>query len=405
MINVTKQRITFDAIKKYERISDKKKLQYLNDQKKFIKLCFFSSMSGSFLLGIICLFAAIFNTEYFVMFMFLCSIFILTGVILAVTIIIKLRAPNKILILNKLKKVLKRTYRSMSYHEICRHKPYVKQHSSMCKDIEKLNSQYLFDRITCREHRYNEHLNNKRQFDNFNYDNWIFSLMDKSPNFFENFQKIYEKNAKEYNEYSAKYSTLNDFKEEIDIEDLDIEYEIFNYIEREIFFESKLPEIERPSIYLKISYTSPAGRNHYSDSHIFTYFDLLRLVNKKKERDEELIAELRYNEFLLERKQDEKNARVLAMQEKRNKERKLKELEKLEKQLLAKEQELNEKEKDFLEATKEHMYTSKVLNQQELNNNLEKASSLTEKFRLLRKKFDDGEITYEEYKCKRKELM
>ena len=84
---------------------------------------------------------------------------------------------------------------------------------------------------------------------------------------------------------------------------------------------------------------------------------------------------------------------------------KLKNLDKKEKELAKKEAEITKKEKEFLEATKEHIYTidtnSINIHDAEINDTM----TLTQKMKILKEKFNKGELTYEEYQEKRKEII
>ena len=389
--NKTKEIVEKEAEEKYKRISDKMKKKHLKDRKDFLKSFYIITSCILFFLGLVFLFATFRVQEIDIFTLIISIVSLISGTILLVVMFKKLNQSEKSLILQQLRKVLKKTYNNFTTQTVSKYKAYVEQNSSMYKKLKELNENYIFDRELCKNHFYHEYLNSKRQLDNFNYKKWIDQKMNRDTEFFDNFEEIYKYNVNKYNKYSSEYILLKNFKKEIDIEDLDLEYEIFNYIEQEIYNENKQSKIIKPSISLEISYTSPSGRNHYSDNHTYTYDDLLEMVREKNNQEKLLIAERKKKDKLAE--------------EKRAKEKRLRELDKLEKKLAEKEQEINNKEKEFLEATKEHIYSVDNIdvknNTVKINQNL----TISQKLKLLREKFDNGEITYEEYQLKRKEIM
>lgn len=388
----TPEQIETEALAKYKRISDKKKQQHLNNRKKAIKKNCIIIMMASFFMSIAHLVLAIvYSSENLAAFIICSALCAVVGIAFLVVMIIQLKKPEEKLILEELRHILKKTYSQLTYQWAAQYKQLVKQHSLMYKNIAELNSMYSFNQNVCKKHTYNEYLNSKKQFDNFDTEKWIFSKIEQNASFFESMQSIYENEIKKYKEYSKQYDSLEEYREEIDIENLEIEYEVFNYIEKRLYEESKYSDIEKPSIKVNYSYTSPTGRNHYSSSYYYSYSDLLYYIEYKKEEDQKSFNEQR--------------KKAIETQKKKEKERKLNELEKIEKQLFEKAQKLNQKEKEFFEATREHIYTSEKVEQQTTSLEMAETASLTEKLKLLRKKFDNGEISYDEYKNKRKELM
>ena len=94
--------------------------------------------------------------------------------------------------------------------------------------------------------------------------------------------------------------------------------------------------------------------------------------------------------------------------EKRAKEKKLRELDKLEKQLKEKESQINEKQQEFEKATQGHIYSADKEVIQEVVVEPETKSeqkSISERMRDIKYKYDNGEISYEEYKIQRQKLL
>lgn len=391
LIYKTKEDIKNDANGKYERISETQKKKYLIERKTFLKAFYSIFSSFIFLLADVFLLLGLKIQQTQLFFFVLSGLMFLTGIFLMVVMFIKLNSCEKTLILEQLRKQLRKTYKELTSQKVYEYKSYVQQNSPMFKSVKRLNDGYSFDKEICKKHNYSKNLNNKRQFDCFDYTKWVYQLICSNPHFFDRLDTIYDEECKKYDKYSSEYNLLKKFRDESDVEDLSLDFETFNYIERKIYNENKKPPIIKPSITLQISYTSPTGRNHYYDEHTYTYYDLLKII-EEKEQSEQLVIK-------------EKERKEKLAQEKREKEKKLRDLNKLEAKLSQKEKEITAKEKEFIEATREHIYTADKIELTKQKIEIDENLSLTQKLKLLRTKFDNGEITYEEYQSKRKELM
>lgn len=391
----SKNELKIEATYKYERISDARKKKLLANEKKYITV-FYSFLIILMILSVIgCFCLAVFIKPVEIIYIIFSFMFFSSAIVSFILMRINLKKPEKDLIILNLTRVLKSTYKQISFmsqDQMVKWKYFVNAHSEACRQISTLNKEYKFDDNICKRRSYKEELNSKRQFDNFDYEKWIFKKIDEDLTYFYSLHDIYQRNIEKYNEYSSKYNSLLKYTSEKETEQLNVEFEIFNFIEKILFNTNKRATIERPNIILHISYTSPTGRNSYSDSHIFTYTNLINLVEKHKaikEKDAEALL-----------------AKKLNKKEQSEKAKKLRELTKLEKNLEQREKSLNEREKSFLEATKDHIYTndSKDLIE-ESTLKIEENMSLLQKMSILRAKFDNGEITYEEYKEERKALI
>lgn len=389
--NKTKESIKNEANEKYSYITETKKKHLLKQRRKELKTRFAIFASIAFVVGVLTLLCLIGTDNFNVACLIVGIAFLILGIGLVVMLKFKLKRTEEILILEQLIRDLTSLYNQLTYDDISEHKDYVKRRSNIYQAMLDLNNKYHFDRELCKQHNFKEILNSKRQVENFDYEKWIFQKMAEKPEFFRKLEMVYEDNIKLYDEYLSEYQNICNFKKESEYEDLELEYEIFNYIEKEIYKESKQKAIIKPSIALSISYTSPTGRNHYSDKYVFTYEEIKQQFRNKLEKDKELLLERQKKEDIV--------------QAKKEKERKLRELDKIEKRLTEKEQEIIEKEKEFLEATKEHIYTADRIEVKSTEVEIDEDLSLSQKLKLLRTKFDNGEITYEEYQAKRKDLM
>lgn len=387
----TKKELTDEANVKYSQISENKKLEYLKRRKKNILILYIGLGLFSILFFIIGLITELDKTTASSGGKFLLIIFGLLVIYSLIALFVNIKKSNEKLILEQIFREIKRIYNTLNDNIIKKHTPFVKQHSEMYKNIQKLNNTYSFDRKICKVHKYHEYLNSKRAFDVFNFDKWIIETLDSNATHFNSFKTIYESNYNSYNTYKKEYLALKKFKTIAELENCEVPYEIFNIIEKKIFNNSIQESITAPCIHLDISYTSPTGRNHYETDCTYTYNQIIGIIQDKEKREQ------------LKREETERIKKVI--EQKKEKERRLKELDKLEMKLAQKEEEIKRKEKEFIEATKEHIYTADKIETKKEEIEIDENLSLTQKLKLLKEKFDNGEITYEEYQTKRKELM
>ena len=104
--------------------------------------------------------------------------------------------------------------------------------------------------------------------------------------------------------------------------------------------------------------------------------------------------------------QEYKKAREL--EKKKDKERRLNDLDVIEENILQKQQSIEIKENRFNNATRNHIYTTDVKQQENITieeTPQEENLTLDQKLKQLRKQFDNGEITYQEYKERRERII
>ena len=271
----------------------------------------------------------------------------------------------------------------------------VKSKSELYKAILLLNNQYKFHAISSNVINFSIALKSKRSLENFDmYQSSLQEISDNKTQYITMFNHL-DENLKDYNEYVQKYKKLKKLTSEAEFskfEGLKIKYKTFVKIEEKLY-DSTMKSRPVTEVMFKIhaTYTSPSGRNHYWRDASYNYNQLKQMLSYIQEQEKIVQFQRQVKEQLL--------------QEKRTKEKRLRELDKLESQLAEKEKEINKREKEFLEATKGHIYTGKksaIKNESaEITDNM----SLTQKLKILKEKYDNGEISYEEYQQMRKGLM
>ncbi|MBO5100879.1 MAG: hypothetical protein J6B63_06205, partial [Treponema sp.] len=212
----------------------------------------------------------------------------------------------------------------------------------------------------------------------------LFSKIDDNIQYYRNYQSEYGS--------IERYTTQEEFSK---YENIKLKYKTFINCEKKLYKQLKLKE---PTIDLSAqchaTYTSPSGRNHYWRDASFT-FNQLKQMLRNVEQKQQMV--------LIERERKEKLA-----QEKRAKEKRLRELDKLEKQLKEKESKINEKQQEFEKATQGHIYSADKEVIQEVvaeTETINEQKSISERMRELKDKFDNDEISYEEYKTQRQKLL
>lgn len=268
----------------------------------------------------------------------------------------------------------------------------VKERSKVIKEINILNEKFQFINIENNIIPFLPKLKSKSALENLNIYEYVMDQIERNQNYYMVLFNEIEENIKDYKEYEYEYSKIKKITPEDEFsrfEGLKIKYKTFVKYEEKLYYSLK-QKSPVTDIFIKVhaTYTSPSGRNHYWIDESYDYVQIKQMLRDIEQR-QELIR--------LEKEIKEKIAA-----EKRAKEKRLRELDKLEIKLKEKEELLTQKEKEFQEATRGHIYST------EHTNVFEEEYKEKTKYQLLkdlRKQFENGEITKEEYNSKRKELI
>ena len=270
-----------------------------------------------------------------------------------------------------------------------------KHMSNMYKKIIEVNEKYAFNSDIEEEIKFSPCLKSKRSLDKFDMSAHVMSDIVENKSYYKTIFNKVEENISLYKSYLTEYSKIENYMTEEEYSKLEnpkISLKTLNKCEQKLYNKNKYaPPITSVQAHCHATYTSPSGRNHYWRDAYFDYDDLKSFFSAIERKE------------LFVKQEAERKAKLA--EEKRAKEKKLRELDKLEKKLAEKEQEINKKEKEFLEATKEHIYTTDNVAIDNAEIEIDENLTISQKMKLLREKFDNGEITYEEYQAKRKELM
>lgn len=271
-----------------------------------------------------------------------------------------------------------------------------KQYSHLYAVISSLNIRYNFNSIDNPVLKFDPKLKSKRALENFDIYKYISDVIESNQSYFALlFYKI-DENIRVYREYQSEYEKIEKYttKEEFDKfkDNIKLKYKTFLNCEKVLYKRMKLEEpIIDLSVECHATYTSPTGRNHYWRDASYSFYQLKQMLKN---------IELRQQKVIIEKERKEKLAK-----EKREKERRLMELDRLEAKLTQKEKEITKKEQEFIEATKGHIYTADKFDEQSQTLESNKNLSLSQQLKLIREKYENGEITYAEYQSKRRDLM
>lgn len=282
---------------------------------------------------------------------------------------------------------------------------FVKENSILYREIIYINEKYDFDDKICKKHTHEYICNSKKEFDNFNVDNWMYNQLINKGYYYENFEKVYNENKEKYEKYCLEYKNIEIYRDEESLFKYEIDFDTFHEIEKSMYKQLKKRPICKPEIRLDVYYSSPAGRNNYHSSKVFYYTEIIEYINKADEEIARRLYEAKQKALLTKEdkityKQLEKKEESIKQRERDIKE-KLREIESLDKKKI----EIEKKEQEFKAATQGHIYSSTSNIATEIVEENNETEDLDTKLRKLKKSFDNGELTYNEYKEKREKLL
>lgn len=162
------------------------------------------------------------------------------------------------------------------------------------REIKETSDRYLAYKALCAKYQYLqvesnteycECLESKYKFDHFNFDKYVFGLVCKERDAFEEILDAIEINKKQLAKFEEEYNQLPDFTE-------NPPSWLYSVLERTVMRNEekhrKSPTTEL-TISCSIRYTSPAGRNRYANHQTYSTEDVAGFVNQsyalEKERE------------------------------------------------------------------------------------------------------------------------
>ncbi len=165
---------------------------------------------------------------------------------------------------------------------------------NVISEIEETSKRYQAYKALCEKYQYLqvesntdycECLESKYKFDHFNFDKYVFGLVCKERDAFEEILDAIEINKKQLAKFEEEYSRLPGFTETPPSW-------LYSVLERKVMKDEEKHH-ESPTtestITCSIRYTSPAGRNRYGNFQVYSTEDIENFVNQsyvlEKERE------------------------------------------------------------------------------------------------------------------------
>ncbi len=266
---------------------------------------------------------------------------------------------------------------------------FIGENSLLIKKLVTLNKNYNSNENVCKNHNMDYICVNKKEFDNFNVDNFLVQVFRKDLNFYNDFKNIVDEEEKKWNNYSKKYNDLKKYGIKEENYNYFVPFQKFKEYEDKIYKTGKKMKYDLPSFTVNLEYTTPANRFFYRKQFCRDYNEFLGLVEIANQPEEEKVSQSSLRSLDKERQK----------------------LEAFEKELKQQAENLKKQQEEFLLATKGHIYSGDVSKEtpQQYNTGINEekieTKSIMDNLKELKQKFESGEISYEEYEKKRKELM
>ena len=169
----------------------------------------------------------------------------------------------------------------------------VSENSERVRALVKLNRQFAFKVLKPR-YLFLYKCNSKRQLERFSHSDYLVSLINETPKYFDNLVSDVNYNIAEYGKYTLQVEGLKSTATAEQCASLRINLTKFIKIEEQVFQKLVLlsPQMEL-NIVCKASYTSPQGRNHYHLEKNFDFYALKKLIERAK-REKENQASRKY---------------------------------------------------------------------------------------------------------------
>lgn len=159
--------------------------------------------------------------------------------------------------------------------------------SHLISDVKIINEKYHFDYAINSEYTIFDECKNKRAFDKYDYEWNLKTRIEKNPDLFKSLLLQTYKNKELWDAYCTEYENIDSFLSKEDIFKTTVFFSLVEKRERELYASLKLKKpTTRLYTVLKISYTSPAGYNHYTAQHLFLERDVEKILADIESKNE-----------------------------------------------------------------------------------------------------------------------
>ena len=158
----------------------------------------------------------------------------------------------------------------------------VKKYSKRYQLLLLLNKKYKekFRTEINERYCYNTFLSSKQQYDRFNYDDFFEEVICENKEMFVKIVEDTKYNQQYIVSYEQDFLEISLTEEKKEIESSKIKYYIFERVEEQLLATGRLYPVTNPLFMCRASYTSPKGRNHYSNTKTYSFSELLYHYDK-----------------------------------------------------------------------------------------------------------------------------
>ena len=256
---------------------------------------------------------------------------------------------------------------------------FVKDKSNLLQILNKINNNDYFYNFKYQK-KYDIYCIKRLEYNEFDFDKELVALLRKDICGYENLLEQYRNNVKKYKKYCKEYVALKELSVKQETYSFEIDFNKFKTIENKFYTEWKKNPPVKPSIMLIKHYVTPQGRDSYEQGREFSLEEIILLLEEAKKP--EMPAKKRMSRAQLEKKQAELEKR---------------------------EEELEDKTREFIKATKNHLYSpleeQQAFKEDVKEENSDKQDHLYIKLKKLKKEFESGQISFDEYTERRNEIL
>lgn len=143
----------------------------------------------------------------------------------------------------------------------------VAQNSTMLKALSEVNSKFNFDSSIRYEYPYTKYLDSKPKYDSYKLSKLLDDKILQNP-WLMKAADVTKKNSELYNEYKKEVASIHSEITKTAAAAFHVPYKKYLEIEERLFKEQQLHPVIKSYVLCAKEYTSPAGRNHYSDCNL-----------------------------------------------------------------------------------------------------------------------------------------
>lgn len=194
------------------------------------------------------------------------------------------------------------------FDEIKRKKSIVFNNSSLIKSLNKLNKEYenAFSNDILDIYHKTYRCNSKQKFDRYDTDKYFFDIIYNGIEYYSDVISKIISNQRYFLEYNEHFKQLKSTITKNECKELKITYKSFQKIENNYIKKHKLNPVMDTCIVCNVEYTSPKGRNHYSQKSIYSFNNIKETLKTAK-------LQLEYDNSREARKQFERNKLTKSM--------------------------------------------------------------------------------------------